>query len=218
MRGQARHNESVGTSRRWSDRYVDAFCEQAEQLGLTAPRGPVATLIENHVRTVAERLGVTEKTARTNFTIPDAQALARRAAAPFDKEQPGHDLLDLPITHTVPLALAARTIAGLAITAELSASAAGADLDDVVAAVREPQALIASWGLLIERAALSGRTTHPDYPDIAVPEAAIHRAVRELDRGLHHLTDDITPLDGGDPTLLSDALTTNRTALQNELS
>lgn len=204
--------------RRWSDEYVDAFCEHAGQHGLTAPRGAVAALIENHVRTVADRPGITEKTARTNFTIADAQSLAGQAVEPFAKEQPGQDLLDLPITHTIPLALAARTIAGLAIAVELSTSAGGSDPGDVLAAHRESQALIAAWGLLIERAALTGHTTSREYPDIAIPEAAIHRALRELDRGLRHLTAaGVTPADGGDPTMLTDALTTNRIALQNEL-
>lgn len=207
----------VSTQRQWSDRYVDAFCEHAAQQGLSAPRGAVTELIEKHVRTVAEQLGVTEKTARTHFTIADAQALAHRVTEPFVKEEPGRDLLDLPITHTLPLALAARTIAGLAIAAELSASAAAADLDDVVAAVREPHGLITSWSLLIERAALTGHTSNPDNPDIAVPEAAIDRALRALDRALRHLTAGITPLDGGDPDRLTNALTRNRTALRSEL-
>ncbi|CAM3327860.1 HNH endonuclease [Williamsia muralis] len=212
----------VSTRRQWSDEYVDAFCDQAHQLGLSVPRGAVTELIDDHVRLVATRLGITVKTARSTFSIDDAHALARQAAEPFTHEHPGHDLLDLPITHTIPMALAARTIAGLAITAELAGTAAGPHRDDVLAAVREPHALISAWALLIERAALTAHTTHLDTThlytsDIALPEAAIHRALRHLDRGLHHLAAGITTLDGGDPHLLTEALTRNHTALHNEL-
>ena len=147
----------------------------------------------------------------------DARALVRQAAEPFANEHLGHDLLDLPITHTIPMALAARTIAGLAITAELAGTATGPDRDDVLAAVREPHALISAWALLIERAALTGPTTNLDTSDIALPEAAIHRALRQLDRGLPPPAAGIPPLDGGDPHLLTEALTRNHTALHHEL-
>lgn len=156
-----------------------------------------------------------EDAARAQLTVEDVRALARETAAPFAKEQPGHDLLDLAITHTVPLALAARTVAALAIAAELAASASTPDRRAALDAVREPQALIVAWALLIERTATTD--AEPFDSAIAVPEAALHRALRELDRARTRLAHGITPLDGGNPDHLSHALATDITALHAEL-
>ena len=192
---------------------MDVFCAEAHRLGLRAPRAAIARLLDGQVRAHAARFGVTEAAARATVTAEDVRALAREVAEPFAKEQPGRDVLDLPVTHTVPLALAARTVAALAIVTDLAAAAAVGDGDGpaLLEAVHEPTALIVAWALLIERAATTNDLR------VALPEAAIHRAVRELDRGRTHLAAGTGPLDDGDPDRLAHTLALDIAALRAEL-
>ena len=69
-----------------------------------------------------------------------------------------------------------------------------------------------TWGLLLERGA--ARSAGSAVP---VPEALIHRTVRELERGVTHLLNGVRPLDGGDTDELRDALERNISELNDEL-
>ncbi len=81
----------------------------------------------------------------------------------------------------------------------------------MIEAARQALALVTAWGILIERA--SDRSEGV----VQVPEAVMHRASRELGKGVLHLEDGVVPVDGGDPTQLSQALMTNIAALDDEL-
>ncbi|WP_345343702.1 hypothetical protein [Rhodococcus olei] len=201
----------------WSDEFIDVFLDEARRHGLTAPRTTVAGIIDRHTAQVALRLGVTVNTARTRISEGDIRDMAREASAGFAKGEPGQELLDIPVTHTVPLAVVARTLACLAATSELAITAAAARLDreDIGHAGGKATALIAAWSLMIERTATDN--DHDGVLAVAVPEAAIHRALRELARATVHLDAGALPLDGGDPDLLRAALGDNITALLGEL-
>lgn len=207
----------VSSRENWSDEYIDVFLAEAGRHGLAAPRTAVAGIIDQHTAQVAARLGVTVKAARSRICVDDIRDMARQASEGLAKEEPGEDLLELPVTHTVPLAVVARTVAGLAIASELAAAAADAGLErgDIVHAGREATALIAAWSLMVERTATDHDTA--GVLVVAVPEAALHRAVRELERATVHLDNGIIPLDGGDPDRLRLALVDNITALRGEL-
>ncbi|MFF0817175.1 hypothetical protein ACFYVR_18750 [Rhodococcus sp. NPDC003318] len=203
----------------WSDEFIDVFLDEAGRHGLTAPRTAVAGIIDRHTAQVAARLGVTVTTARTRISVDNIRDMAREASVGFAKEEPGQGLLDIPVTHTVPLAVAARTVVGLTITSELATAAAAAaarlDREAIVHAGREATALIAAWSLMIERTATDNDTT--GVLVVAVPEAAIHRALRELARATVHLDAGVILLDGDDPDRLRAALSGNITALLGEL-
>lgn len=207
----------VSPRNNWSDEFIDVFLDEAGRHGLTAPRTAVAGIIDRHTAQVALRLGVTVKTARARISVDDIRDITREASAGFARGEPGQELLDIPVTHTVPLAIAARTLACLAITSELAVTAAAArvDRDDIGHAGSKATALIAAWSSMIERTATDNG--NDGVQAVAVPEAAIHRALRELARATVHLDAGARPLDGGDPDLLRAALGDTITALLGEL-
>ncbi|WP_338891369.1 hypothetical protein [Rhodococcus sovatensis] len=206
-------------TRSWIDNKVDVFLAEAHPLGLTAPRAGVATLIERSVERAALLTGVTARTARQGFTDDHVRDLVRTAAEDLAAEVPGTQLDDLPATHTVPVALAARTTAGLAIVTELVASAAGPDRDDLLAGLRQSLSLITTWGALIEGATAARSAPSPTGAEkvIEAPEALLHRSIRELERGRTALAGGTVPRDGGDPIGLAAALGSNAEDLTAEL-
>jgi hypothetical protein len=202
----------VVSPRSWLDQRTDVFLAEASAHGLHAPRKAVASLIDAAVSRVALRMRITPRSARQYVSDDDVRALVHDAAESMTAEAPGTQLADLDPTHTVPIALAGRTVAGLAIITELATSA-GTDLDrgELINELNQTLSLITEWGTAIEAAATA------DNPAVEVHEAAIHRTVREFERGRTHLGSGITPLDGGDPDALSDAFAGNITALRAEL-
>ena len=118
------------------------------------------------------------------------------------------DILTLAPTHVVSTALAGRTNAGPGCRC-----LARPDRDpdrqhpDQIHQIVD---LVFFWGILIDRsAARPGR--------VAVPEALIHRTVREFGKAIALLDAGARPADGGDPTELRVALTGNVTALESTL-
>jgi hypothetical protein len=194
------------------DQRTDVFLAEASAHGLQAPRKAVASLIETALSRVALRMRITPRSARQYFSDDEVRALVHDAASSMTAQAPGQQLIDLDPTHTVPIALAGRTVAGLAIITEL-ATTAGADLDrhELINELNQTLSLITEWGTAIEAAASTEQTS------VAVHEAAIHRTVREFERGRTHLASGITPLDGGDPDALSNAFAGNIAALREEL-
>lgn len=188
------------------------FLDEANSRGLAAPRKVVSALIETAVNEVAVRMSITPVTARKYFTDDDVRALVHSAAESMSAEAPGAQLSDLDPTHTVPTALAGRTVAGLAIITELAASVGlGSEKADLVHELAQTLSLITAWGISIETAAKAGRHVG------AVHEAAIHRTIREFERGKAYLAEGIVPLDGGDPNALAHAFDENVAALRGEL-
>lgn len=185
--------------------------DEAAAHGFNASRTAVAALIDTAVTRAAIRAGVTHRAAQKNYS-DDVRTLVRGAADSLAAEAPGTQLADLRPTHTVPVALAGRTASGLAILTELAASAAGPDRRELVHGLNQALSLITEWGVVIEEAAT---TTHQHH--VAVPEAAIHRTIREFERGGYHLAAGITPLDGGDPDSLAQAFDHNIAELRREL-
>lgn len=180
-----------------------------EDLGLTCAREAIAEQIQERVRAVAMAMGITEVSARREFTDDMIRAMARRIAEELQAEQPGSDPLELPRTHTVPIGLAGRTSAGLAIVAQLTitnSARAGVSVHQASQAI----ALIVSWGILTERS-----MEHPSV--VAVPEALLHRTIRELGKAISLLDRGALPDDGGDPVVLRKELANNIVMLEGEL-
>ncbi|WP_125458810.1 hypothetical protein [Rhodococcus sp. 1168] len=195
----------------WIENKVDVFLDEATAHGLNAYRTAVAALIDTAVTRAAIRAGVTHRAAQKNYSDDDVRALVRGAADSLAAEAPGTQLADLRPTHTVPVALAGRTASGLAILTELAASAAGPDRRELLHGLNQTLSLITEWGVVIEEAA----TAHQHH--VAVPEAAIHRTIREFERGGYHLAAGIAPVDGGDPDSLAQAFDHNIAELRREL-
>ncbi len=197
--------------RTWLDSRVDVFMAEMRRLGLTCPRDPIVREIQARVIAVAATMGVTEVYARREFDDAMIRDMARHMAAGLDGEQPGSDPMTLPPTHIVSTGIAGRTSAGLAVVAQLAISADLPVLDeDTAENVHQATALICSWGVLTERS-----NSRPGV--VAVPEALIHRTIRELGKGIHRLEKGVIPHDGGDPSALSAALADNIRILQAEL-
>ncbi|NNH73804.1 hypothetical protein HLB23_28790 [Nocardia uniformis] len=201
----------VSPRKTWLDGRVDVFLDESRHLGLTCSRDPVRHEIEMRVSAVAATLRVSEATAQREFDDHTIREMARRMSTVLEAEKPGSDLLTLPPTHTVPTAIAGRTSAGLAIVAELAATADLPNLDENAAdTMHQAIALICTWGIMTERSSsLPGM--------VAVPEALIHRTIRELARGIHRLDSGTVPYDGGDPDELRAALEDNIRQLRNEV-
>lgn len=203
---------AVSPRRSWLDQQTDVFLAEASAHGLSAPRTAVSSLIDNTVNRVALRMRITPVTARKYFSDDDVRALVHTTAASMAAEAPAAHLADLAPTHTVPVAAAGRTVAGLAIITELAASA-GIELEhhELMHALNQTLSLLTEWGAAIEEAAWS------EQASVSVHEAVIHRTVRELERGKTHLASGTAPLDGGDPEALARAFNSNITALSAEL-
>lgn len=192
---------------------VDLFLDELRSQGLNAPRSGVAAIIQNRVDAVAATLRISGTAARRYVTEDSVRELARGSAATLFQEAPGADLLELPATHTVRLGLAGRTVSGLAIVTELATTAHAPDSQDMQHAAGQGLTLLTTWGLLLERAAAHSASDGT----VPVPEALIHRTVRELERGVTHVLSGVHPLDGGDPDALREALESNVMDLNDEL-
>ncbi|WP_159846599.1 hypothetical protein [Nocardia sp. CY41] len=200
------------TARRtWLDGRVNVFMAETNRLGLTCPRDPIGREIQARVTAVAATMGITEASARREFDDTTIREMARDMAAELEAEQPGADPMTLPPTHIVSTAVAGRTSAGLAVVAQLAISGDLPSLDeDTAENVHQAIALICSWGVLTECSA--GRPG-----GVAVPEALIHRTIREFGTGIARLDNGVVPHDGGDPRALAAALADNMHLLQAEL-
>lgn len=202
----------VSPRKTWLESKVDVFMDETGSLGLTCPRDPIGREIQARVCAVAATMGITEISARREFDDTMIRGMARRMAAELEAEKPGQDPMLLAPTHVVSTGLAGRSSAGLAIVAQLAISADMPALDeDTAERVHQAIALICNWGILIERS--SG--IRPG--SVAVPEALIHRTIRELGKGIDRLDNGVVPHDGADPTALREALADNVSQLQAEL-
>ncbi|MGF0320485.1 MULTISPECIES: hypothetical protein [Nocardia] len=194
--------------RTWLDGRIDVFMAETQRLGLVCPREPVGLEIQARVEAVATALRVTEQTARRDFDDETIQNMAQNMAFQLAREQPGADILTLAPTHVLSTALAGRTNAGLAVGAQLALTAS--PTTNIPDQIHQVVDLVFFWGILIERSA-----ARPGQ--VAVPEALIHRTVREFGKAIALLDAGARPADGGDPTELRVALTDNVTALESTL-
>jgi hypothetical protein len=158
----------MAARRTWIERSVDTFHDELASFGLDAPRQTVAAGIRGHLRSVAERLGVAEQSARPYLSDEVLRYLARELAIGLADEQPGADLTTQPRNVPTPLASFGQTIAALAEAGRVRAR--GDDPDDPDDIFQ----LISLLGSLLSRAP-------GPKGDVSLPQAALTRSARYLE-------------------------------------
>ncbi|MGF6889593.1 hypothetical protein ABIA39_009080 [Nocardia sp. GAS34] len=196
--------------RTWQDGRVGLLLAELDKHGLSMSRDHAAEAIRGRVVAVAAQLGVTEKTARTYLTDDVVHDIAHKLAASFAHEAPGQNPLELGATHTVPTSLVGRTVAGLAIVAQLIVTDEPTGTNKLAFNVRQTTALISDWGISLERTS--------DQAAVYVHESLIHRTIREFEKGIARLDDDTDRHLDSDPVPLREALEDNVMQLRKELS
>ncbi|PKV79665.1 hypothetical protein ATK86_4071 [Nocardia fluminea] len=154
------------------------------------PNEPVGLKIQARIEAVAAALRVTEQTAHRDFDDETIQNLARGIASQLAASS--HAPIFSPSRRpTSSRPLAGRTNVGLTFGAQLALTAAmtpntGEQIHQIVNLVSF------RGGILIERSA-----ARPG--GVAVPEALIHRTVREFGKAIAPLDAGVRPQDGGEP-------------------
>jgi hypothetical protein len=100
--------------RTWPDSKTDVFLEELAASGMHLDRQRAGELITGQVHAVAALMRVTGATARTYLGDETVKDIARRMLFEVAGEQPGADLLEVPRTVPLPLALVGITVAALA--------------------------------------------------------------------------------------------------------
>jgi hypothetical protein len=100
--------------RTWLDSKIEVFLEELDASGMHLDRQRAGELITDQVHAVAAMMRVTEATARTYLDDETVKDMARRMLFGVVGEQPGADLLEVPRTVPLPLALVGITVAALA--------------------------------------------------------------------------------------------------------
>ena len=206
----------------WISKRAAAFVDEASAHGFVADPTAIATMISSRLADTARKMRITEVSARIYLDEATVREWARDAATSLAHEQPGHSVLDLDPTHTVPMALTGRTLAALGIATDIALN------DDAVTDARQNTALITEWAVLIEHhftdthtdteiGASDSDSAAPPTADPAVPAALIHRAARFLTTAVHRLDSGVRPSDNGDGHALARSLDTNIAALIHEL-
>lgn len=195
----------------WIDSRADVLLAALKEFGLTVSREQAVTQVREHLAFVAGQLRVTEKTARNYITDEVVRAQAAAVARSLAEEAPGADPGQLDPTHTVPITLVGKTIAGLAIVATLihHPEQPGNDIADRLNAEQVADLLV-MWGASISRAGAP-------VAEVRVHSALIHRTIRELRNGVHRIDSGARPRDDGDPAELRTALDGNADDLAAEL-
>ncbi|MFC9769073.1 hypothetical protein [Rhodococcus jostii] len=152
----------------WTSTTAAALGGELARIGLTVPADQLEDLLTDRLTAVAERMHITERTARQYFDHDTLHALAREMALSIKEEAPGADLLTLPRTIAMPLLTLGATIAALVEVAALAG--ADKDPDEPVAAM----ALISTLGVLT-------RDHDGDLPTVWVPEPLLMRAARLIE-------------------------------------
>jgi hypothetical protein len=161
----------MATARRtWIDRGTDVVLDELASFGLDAPRSIIADALRGRAQAVAERLRITEQSARRYLTDDVLRELARDIAAELAEEQPGITLMDAPRNIPVPVRVLGRSVAALA-EASIIQVRSGDELGPE-AALR----LISALGQLIaeDDSPASGEP-------IPIPQAALTRSSRILE-------------------------------------
>ena len=98
----------------WLDSKIDVFLEELAASGMHLDRQRAGELITGQVRAVATRMRVTEATARTYLDDEIIKDMARKMLFEVVGERPGADLMEVPRTVPLSLALVGITVAALA--------------------------------------------------------------------------------------------------------
>ena len=152
----------------WVSTTASVLGEELARIGLTVPADRLEDLLTDRVAAVAERMHITERTARRYFDHHALRTLARELALRIKDEAPGADLLTLPRTIAMPLSALGATIAALVEVAALTSANTGPD---------EPTtalSMISTLGVLTREHA-------GDLPTVFVPEPLVVRAVRLIE-------------------------------------
>ncbi|TQC41783.1 hypothetical protein EEB14_52700 [Rhodococcus sp. WS4] len=150
----------------WVSTTASALGGELARIGLTVPADRLEDLLTDRVAAVAERMHITERTARQYFDHHALRTLARELALSIKDEAPGADLLTLPRTIAMP-ALGA-TIAALVEVAALTGTNTGP------AEPTTAMALISTLGVLT-------RDHDGDLPTVRVPKPLLMRAARLIE-------------------------------------
>ncbi|MDH6291063.1 hypothetical protein M2275_005993 [Rhodococcus opacus] len=152
----------------WVRTTASALGEELARIGLTVPADRLEDLLTDRVAAVAERMHITERTARRYFDHHALRTLARELALRIKDEAPGADLLTLPRTIAMPLPTLGATIAALVEVAALTGANTGPDQPTTA------MSMISTLGVLT-------REHDSDLPTVFVPEPLLIRAARLID-------------------------------------
>ena len=97
-----------------ADSKIDVFLEELAASGMHLDRQRAGELITGQVRAVATLMSVTRATARTYLGDEVIKDMARRMLFEVAGERPGPDLMEVPRTVPLPLALVGIAVAALA--------------------------------------------------------------------------------------------------------
>jgi hypothetical protein len=161
--------------RTWLDQKVDALLEEIAASGMDLDRQRAGELITDRVRAIAALMGVTAPTARKYLDEETVRDMARRMLFEFAAEQPGADLLEMPRTVPVPLALVGISVAALAEAMQVRAANEPADrLGGVVATYGQ---MLSGFGQITAEAA-PGQAANS--ATAMFPPALLRRAARYI--------------------------------------
>ena len=168
--------KTSGVPRRtWLDHKVDALVEELAASSMHLDRQRAGELITDRVRAVAALMRVTEPTARKYLDDETIRDMARRMLFEFAGEQPGADLMAVPRTVPLALALVGIIVAALAEAMQVRAANEPSDrLGDVVATYGQT---LSGFGQ-ITAAAAPGQAG--DSAEIMFPPALLRRAARYI--------------------------------------
>lgn len=104
----------------WLQARAGMLRDALDELGLTIPQDAAEQLLRERVRAVAAQMHITEPSARRYLTEDTLRSIAEQIAVSLAEERPGSPPLQAPRTIRTPLAVAGRTVAGLAEAARLA--------------------------------------------------------------------------------------------------
>ena len=161
--------------RTWLDSKIDVFVEELAASGMHLDRQRAGELITGQVRAVAALMAVTEATARSYLGDEAIKDMARRMLFEVAGERPGADLMEVPRTVPLPLALVGITVAALAEAMQVrAANEPPGHLRDVITTYAQT---LSGFGQITAGAA----PQHAGDPAaILFPPALLRRAARYL--------------------------------------
>jgi hypothetical protein len=161
--------------RTWLDHRVDALLEELAASGMHLDRRHAGELITDRVRAVAALMRVTEPTARKYLNEETVKNMARRMLFEFAGEQPGANLLEVPRTVPLPLALVGIAVAALAEAMQVRAASEPPErIADVIATYGQT---LSGLGQITAEAA-SAPAGNP--AEVMFPPGLLRRAARYI--------------------------------------
>lgn len=182
----------------WVDLKVDELLEEVASLGMvidTAGRPLLAREIQARVASVAERMRISERHARTYLDRGALREMAAELVAGFAAEEPGRDIVDPAARDTeLTRSLAGRAVAALAEALRVQVANVAAGPTTVVSPSTEHVAgqfadLLAIHGLCLSEAGEDDR--------VPVNGAWLRRAARLLEETADLLDDGGNVVDSG---------------------